>query len=117
MVEVDVEEGTYAGVGLQRRQVADGVVDGHAHGEGDALHGDLAVLALVLEDVGNTGLNGLVTESADVDDLGVRNALQSDTSHGVRARRTDDGLIIANIPEQQRPTRHPGQSWQPLGTW
>ncbi len=79
MVKVDVEEGTYAGVRLQRRQVADGVVDGHAHGEGDALHGDLAVLALVLEDVGNTGLNGLVTESADVDDLGVRNALQSDT--------------------------------------
>lgn len=58
--------------------MADDVIDGHAHGEGNALHGDLAVLALVLEDVGNAGLNGLVTESADVDDLSIGNTLQSD---------------------------------------
>lgn len=66
---------TYAVVGLQGRAVADDVVDGHAHGEGDALHGDLAVLALVLEDVGHAGFNGLVTKSADVDDFSIRDAL------------------------------------------
>lgn len=66
---------TYRGLRLQRRAVADDVIDGQTDGESNALEDDLAVLALILEDVSGLGLDQIITEAAEIHNLGTRNAL------------------------------------------
>lgn len=67
--------GSYRGLRLQRRAVADDVVDGQTDGEGNTLEDHLAVLALILEDVDGLGLDQFITEAAEIHNLGARNAL------------------------------------------
>jgi hypothetical protein len=65
----------YLSVGLQRGAVAHALVHGNAHGESHALQHDLAGLALALVHGVGSLLNQLVTELADIGDLGAGNAL------------------------------------------
>jgi hypothetical protein len=70
-----VNRPAYLSVGLQRGAVAHALVDGDAHGESHALQHDLAGLALALVHGVGSLLNQLVTELADVSNLGTGNAL------------------------------------------
>ena len=56
--------------------MANSLVDGNAHGEGDASGHDLAGLVLVLVDGVGSLLDQLVTESGNVNDLGASDSLK-----------------------------------------
>lgn len=69
--------------------MADALVDGDADGESDASKHDLAGLVLVLIDGVGALLNELVTELANIHDLGAGDALQSiRTTNAIRTKHS-----------------------------